>query len=293
MNYFVNSVLLALAAATMPAAAIAGEVPELVSRLAQDYLASPSADASVNQGEEPVQVYADNFFRGLTHPGGGVYTQSGLVRDAYTRGQAYWREHPDEYEHILAGYGYTKVKTEGQWSRGFEQSRFIPEDRPGETWWVSSFGGVRWTDLGPGQADARFATARVHLTGYLSPAGRHGHVGQYTRELLATGFTIDAEGTEPGRVIATAAAAANEAKALEAMRRQSYQTAILWFRQGLAELGDVDMGNTTHDDTRMKFTLADIVEKEGKTEQAAHLPQGVFGSRMAHARNMARAENLR
>jgi len=182
--------LLLAFAGILPAAAHAGEVPELVTRLAQHYLASPEADAKVGQGEDPVQVYADNLFRGYTHPAGGVYTQSGLVHEAYYKGQAYWREHPEEREAILAGYGYEKVEADGEWSRGFERSRFVPDGRDGETWWVSSFGAVRWTELGPGQADAKFLTARVHLSGYLSTPGRHGHMGQYSRELMATGFTV-------------------------------------------------------------------------------------------------------
>lgn len=173
------------------AAAQAGEVPDLVNRLAHDYLAAPWTGAGLRKDEDPVQAYAHYFFLGLTHPAGGMAGGTGLQHDAYAKGQAYWRDHPEARERMLAGYGYTKVEADGRWSRGFEQSRFIPEDREGETWWVSSFGGVRWTELGPGQADARFPTAHVHLTGYLSPAGQHGHFGQYTRELLATGFTID------------------------------------------------------------------------------------------------------
>lgn len=172
-----------------PGAAADGPVPDFVLRIARAAQALPEAAAARARGDA-VQEFARWFFEGFTHPNGGNALQDPYMHTAWEGGQAFWRERPDRRDEIMAGYGYARVEADGTWQRGFERSAFTPQDRPGETWWVTSFGGVRWTDLQPGQPDAHFTAARVHLSGYLSPQGRHGHLGQYERMLLATGFTI-------------------------------------------------------------------------------------------------------
>ena len=172
-----------------PGAAAAGPVPDVVLRIARAAQALPEAAAARARGDA-VQEFAHWFFEGFTHPDGGDALQDAYLRTAWQAGQAFWRERPGRRDEIMGGYGYARVEAEGTWTRRFEVSAFAPQDRPGETWWVTSFGGVRWTALQAGQADADFATARVRLSGYLSPPGRHGHLGQYGRTLLATGFTV-------------------------------------------------------------------------------------------------------
>lgn len=171
------------------AASAPASVPALVLRIARAAQALPEAAAARARGDA-VQEFAHWFFEGFTHPDGGNSLQDAYTRTAWEAGQAFWRERLGRRDEIMAGYGYARVEAQGSWRRRFEVSAFTPEDRPGETWWVSSFGGVRWTALQPGQADADFAAARVRLSGYLSPPGRHGHLGQYGRTLLATAFTV-------------------------------------------------------------------------------------------------------
>lgn len=188
MRHLAITLLLALATAFLPAAAHASDVPDTVTRLAQAWLAQNQSDFP---NVDPVQVYASNFFSGYTNPGGSdMVVASRLVRDAVMAGRAYWREHPDEREGILAGFGYERIEIEGTWTRAFEISGFAPRDSRG-LWWLSPLEGAIPPDAPEGQA-------RVRISGYLSRPGQYGHLGMYKRELLAsTVVFIDAPAAVP------------------------------------------------------------------------------------------------
>ncbi|RFP10770.1 MULTISPECIES: hypothetical protein [unclassified Duganella] len=157
--------------------ATAANIPDVVMRLSDSYAASR-------------EEYARWFFAGFTHPVGGISTNLDLMRDAYTQGQSYWREHANERDQIFSGYGYQAVEADGVWSRGFEKSSFVPVNSQPGKWWMTSFGGVKWTELGTNHADAPSGQAQVHIVGYLSPRGGYGHLGMYEQEVLVTSFTL-------------------------------------------------------------------------------------------------------
>lgn len=115
--------------------------------------------------------------------------KSDLIRDAYTKGQACWREHPGERDDIFKGYGYTPVATDGYWAFGPELSSFVPVEMPSEKWWMTSFGQIKWRERGPNLAPGFVATP-IHIVGYVSPPGTHGHLGQYDREVLVMSYTL-------------------------------------------------------------------------------------------------------
>lgn len=173
-------------AGVVAATASAVQPPALV-------LGSASSLAQANGAEETWvsehgwrDEYRHDFFEGLTHPFGGSVTGPLLVREAYRRGQAYWREHPLERTRILSEFGYIAVERERVWSIGSEKSVFEPADAPGESWWMSTFGDVSWSKLGLGRAGAGNNGSRVRIIGYLGPKGRYGHLGGYEREVLVT-----------------------------------------------------------------------------------------------------------
>jgi hypothetical protein len=179
---------LVLAFATANRVAASPLAPEVVQQQAQAYAATHPDAPRPNSGRSLGDEYAYWFFQGFTHPG-GVQTRLDIIATAYGSGQAYRRDHPDSQDEILAGYGYVRVMRDGALSLGFERSSFTPLDAGSEHWWFSTFGGRRWSELRPGQADP-VDGAHVRVEGYLSSTGRFGHLGAYSRELLVTSFEV-------------------------------------------------------------------------------------------------------
>jgi hypothetical protein len=162
----------------------AGEIPDVVIQYANAFAQSqPIKGTPADQAL--YEEYARYFFQGYTHPSGGAYTDSALIQDAYMRGQVYWRDHPAERAAIFSGYGYVPVEREGVWSRGFEKSDFEPSGADGDKWWITTFGGRPWSEVGldRGMENGR---ARIRIVGYLSPKGHYGHLGAYEHEVLVT-----------------------------------------------------------------------------------------------------------
>ncbi|WP_429237344.1 hypothetical protein [Janthinobacterium lividum] len=170
--------------------ASAGNIPEIVLEYAHAFSQTQAADKQLPAPPAPPAEYAQWFFQGLIHPAGGIVTQSAVMRDAYTNGQRYWRDHPSERASIMAGYGYLAIERDGVWSRGFEKSVFQPAHidlnlgADAGAWWQDSFGGVAWRDVGLVAPNSLYEQPRVHIVGYLSPKGHYGHLGAYEREVL-------------------------------------------------------------------------------------------------------------
>ncbi|WP_143450307.1 hypothetical protein [Janthinobacterium sp. BJB446] len=170
--------------------ASAADIPAVVLDYASAFVQTQAAD---KQSPARRAEYAQWFFQGLTHPSGGIVTQSTAMRDAYTNGQRYWRDHPSGRDAIMAGYGYLPIEREGIWSRGFERSVFQAADAGAGAWWLDSFGGVAWREVGLTAPNSTHEQPRVHIAGYLSPQGHYGHLGAYEHEVLVTsGFAVTA-----------------------------------------------------------------------------------------------------
>ncbi|MES2149035.1 MAG: hypothetical protein V4508_04490 [Pseudomonadota bacterium] len=170
--------------------ASAAGIPPVVVRFAESFAASQPEPEKISAGRTRTEDYAAWFFQGFISPVGTIATKSELMRDASTRAQFYWRDHPDARDAIFSDYGYAPVESDGVWSRGFEVSSFVPENGSAVKWSLTSFGGVRWRDLGPDHIDAPSHGARVHIIGYISPQGSYGHLGGYPREVLITSFAL-------------------------------------------------------------------------------------------------------
>jgi len=168
--------------------AAAANIPDIVLEYASAFAQTQAADKQLPTSPTLPAEYAQWFFQGLIHPAGGIVTQSAIMRDAYTNGQRYWRDHPSERAHIMAGYGYLTIERDGTWSRGFEKSIFQAAhvDVDAGAWWMNSFGGVAWKDVGLVAPNSNYEQRRVRIVGYLSPKGRYGHLGAYEHEVLVT-----------------------------------------------------------------------------------------------------------
>lgn len=168
----------------------AGDMPPVVARLAQAYAALPQAAQEQPDRDQLVRDYARSFFDGFTHPDGDISTSSALMREAYTQGRSYRRSHPDSEAGILGGYGYDWIQVDGTWTRGVEQSDFVPKDRGNEHWWVSSMPRILFREAPTVLPDPKAGPVRVHFSGYLSQPGKHGHLGMSNRQLLYTDVRV-------------------------------------------------------------------------------------------------------
>jgi hypothetical protein len=173
----------------LAASAGAAPIPDVVRLDADAYAQSLTEAPKLPSGHSVRDEYAIWFFQGLTHPSGGIQTESALRRDAYNHGQSWWRDHPLERDAMFAAYGYRVVKQDGIWSRGFERSAFQPDGGDAESWWMDSFGGVTWQSVGLAPPMSNPAM-HVHIVGYLSPKGHYGHLGGYEHEVLVTGGSL-------------------------------------------------------------------------------------------------------
>lgn len=154
-----------------------------------------AAQANAQQAPFDAKVredYANDFFRGFTHPGDGIATGSAMKQTAYLRGQAYWRDHPSERGKVFAEHGYVAVEREGYWSRGFERNAFEPADGDEDSWWMTLLDGAsRSTTL-----DRWSARSHVRVVGYVSPKGHYGHLGGYEQEVLVTSVVLVESGNQ-------------------------------------------------------------------------------------------------
>ena len=188
MRRSISTLLLLITALAGEAAA--GNIPDIVLGYASAFAQTQAADKQLPTSPTLPAEYAQWFFQGLIHPSGGIVTQSAIMRDAYTNGQRYWRDHPSERANIMAGYGYLAIERDGTWSRGFEKSVFQPAhvdvDVGAGAWWLDSFGGVAWKDVGLVPPNSSYEQPHVRIVGYLSPKGHYGHLGAYEHEVLVT-----------------------------------------------------------------------------------------------------------
>jgi hypothetical protein len=181
-----RSIMTCIALSLVALPATAGDVPAVVREYASTFVKSHAQEQQLSGERTVADDYALWFFQGYTHPQGGAFTASDIRSEAYKTGQAYWNAHPSERAAIFAGFGYQAVEREGIWSRGFEMSAFQPDDAEKAAWWMTTLGGVAWQDVGLVQSGPTARQMRVHIVGYVSPAGRYGHLGAYAREVLVT-----------------------------------------------------------------------------------------------------------
>ncbi|MEM1226870.1 MAG: hypothetical protein AAGJ40_14320 [Planctomycetota bacterium] len=122
----------------------------------------------------------------------------------YNAAVRYRKRHPESLERVLTAFGYKKEIHVGVWRTGHEMSQFLNENVRKPGWWVGycpkcekpKLNWKRFPKLPADRDvpaklrklidDGRGAEAKVRVTGYLSPVGKYGHLGSYSRELLAT-----------------------------------------------------------------------------------------------------------
>lgn len=179
-----------LVACVLTATASAGNARDVEPAPADSSTQAQTADGQAAYDGGAHEDYAKYFFLGFRHPSNGMAIASPLLQAAYTRGQAFWRDHPAERAQVFAAHGYVAIEREGFWSRGFERDAFEPGDGSGAGWWIESLGDQPWSATGLAPNGLR---SHVRIVGYLSPKGQYGHLGGYEHELLvSSGVRIEA-----------------------------------------------------------------------------------------------------
>ncbi len=181
-----NQILAAVVLAIVSSAR-ADDIPDVVVAQAHAFEASGATIAVSPGWPDVLHEYANTFFRSFLNGwDGDEHSASALVREAWAAGQAYRHGHPDQFDAILRGYGFTHVQADGTWSFGWETSRFVPDGGGRETWYVQSLGAASWAQLGwIGRLPD--GGARTHVAGWLSKAtGRTVSMGGDDRLLMAT-----------------------------------------------------------------------------------------------------------
>lgn len=167
-------------------------VPKVVREAAEKAFAVPHTP--LKGGESRVMfigIFAYEFKDGFLSPDGIFASGPDVCRMGNEAGKAYCRAHPAALDALLRGYGYRLVEQSGDYTGGFEQSGFTPENSR-QQWWLEGINHVVWPELTVVQS-LKFSDSdlfklhkgRLRVTGYLSPPGCYGQEGHYSRELLA------------------------------------------------------------------------------------------------------------
>jgi hypothetical protein len=160
-------------------------VPLAAREAADAYFASLPNPPSERERRQERELYYLMFFDGFVSPWSRIESGDAQSKQAHEAGKAYWRSHQEDLGKIMAGFGYTPVEIEGRWRPGAESSEFRPRGSASTgTWWLSMLEKVD-SDL-PKPRDYPGDGFSLRITGYLSPPGRHGHMGMNEHYFFAT-----------------------------------------------------------------------------------------------------------
>jgi len=158
---------------------------EIVQQADAYYDSLPKPQRSVSRDEVRLH-YLEGFFMGYTSPMSKLMGGNDAVyRRGFQAGQKFWRSHPDKIKETMEAFGYRFTKVNGAWIVGFEWSDFRPRSLfPSKKWWLSN---LTASDFGRISRLAGTAGGiSIHVSGYLSPKGSYGHMGDYAHELFVT-----------------------------------------------------------------------------------------------------------
>lgn len=117
-----------------------------------------------------------------------VQAEQGPYWHGNLAGQEYRLANPTKVRETMEGFGYAFTEVEGIWTVGFEHSGLYPADHPERgMWWLSQLEETESNIPDPWKIPE--AGVHVRASGYLSPAGQYGHLGNYRHEFYATRIT--------------------------------------------------------------------------------------------------------
>ena len=160
-------------------------VPAVVKRLADSHFRS-LADRDRANEVALREDFSRGFFEGFTSLSGAIGGGTEAHSRGFLAGQEYRRDNPTRVKETMVEFGYSAAEAEGDWTESFETKLFRPRSQPKERWWFRPMGLSR-ADIPKGM---RIREVTIHAVGFISPAGRYGHLGMYDHEFIAVSITI-------------------------------------------------------------------------------------------------------
>lgn len=160
-------------------------VPAVVKRLADSHFGSLSDQDRANE-DALREDFSRGFFDGFTSLMGTIGGGTEAYQRGFLAGQEYRRDNPARVKETMEEFGYSAAAAEGDWTESFERKLFRPRSQPGQSWWFCPMGLGR-ADIPKGM---RIRAVPIHAVGFISPAGRYGHLGGYDHQFFATSITI-------------------------------------------------------------------------------------------------------
>jgi hypothetical protein len=153
---------------------------EEVQSIAKQYVDSLKQSTQPERVNQARADFIHAFLRGFTNSEGAVGSSNDAVTKGFEAGQNYRHKNPEMLAHTMTGFGYTAIDILGTWQIGPELSGFAPGKQRKAIWWLSILGNspAAKSDISPEHC------SRANIVGFLSPAGRYGHMGGFTHEVF-------------------------------------------------------------------------------------------------------------
>jgi len=153
---------------------------EEVQSIAKQYVDSLAKSTRPELVDQARADFIWSFLQGFTNSEGAVGSSKDAVSKGFEAGQKYRHKNPEMLAHTMAGFGYTAIDVRGTWQTGPELSGFAPGNQRNPIWWLSILGNspAAKSDISPEHC------FYVNITGFLSPAGRYGHMNGFSHEVF-------------------------------------------------------------------------------------------------------------
>ena len=161
-----------------------------VKQMASEYLRAHSSLMSPKVRLNAEQTFIGGFKQGYGDVGetDNLSAESADPFEAgYKAGAELWKKFPEKRDYILAGFGYTKLSTNGKWQLGFESSLLTMQN--GMSCWLSPMDNAI-EGIATQGGRAQLETISVDVEGYLSPEGKYGRLGTAPCEIIATSVKL-------------------------------------------------------------------------------------------------------
>jgi len=169
--------------------------PALAQQEAESFLAHLSSEPTSSEREDFRHDFTNRFFSGFTSPNDCIIG-SDAAEHGFKAGQKF-RRHCNERDitRTMEAYGYVAAEAIGTWNVRFEVSCFCPRNTPDEAWWLSGFGNTKY--ILPKKGEKIDPPVLYRISGFLSPKGEYGHLGNSSHEFYATKVVYIKDGRKP------------------------------------------------------------------------------------------------
>jgi len=157
--------------------------PAAIVKLADTYFESLPSEQRPADRERARDEFVRYFFVGFTNFTGSIIGGNAAGLQGFKSGQEFRRANRTKIRETFESFGYILMETEGVWTTAFEHSAFKPRDGKNQEWWLYRMPDTE-SDLTKNEKTS--GGVNVRITGFRSPRGSYGHLGNYEYEFYAT-----------------------------------------------------------------------------------------------------------